>query len=70
MTDKNSPGLDYYQLLKVPKSATVVEIKKAFHELALLHHPDRNSDPNSEKVRTLSSPLKWNPAVSGSRIDG
>jgi molecular chaperone DnaJ len=33
---------DYYQILGVPETATVDEIKRAFRRLAKQHHPDRN----------------------------
>jgi len=32
---------DYYEILELKKSATHEEIKKAYRELALRHHPDR-----------------------------
>ncbi len=32
---------DYYEILGVPKSATLADIKKAYRSLALSHHPDR-----------------------------
>lgn len=35
---------DYYQVLGVDKDASKQEIKKAFRQLALRYHPDRNPD--------------------------
>ena len=38
----SSNEVDYYLLLEVNSSASATEIKKAFHRLAFIHHPDRN----------------------------
>jgi len=41
---------DYYEILGVPKDASDVDIKKAFRQLALKYHPDRNpGDKNAEE---------------------
>lgn len=40
---------DYYQVLGIPEQATEEQIKKAYRQMALEHHPDRNpNDPHSE----------------------
>ncbi|XP_066522546.1 dnaJ homolog subfamily B member 9 [Hoplias malabaricus] len=43
---------DYYSVLGVPPSATEKEIRKAFRQLALKFHPDRNHSPDAQQVFT------------------
>ncbi|GKF23363.1 DnaJ homolog subfamily B member 1 [Tanacetum coccineum] len=40
---------DYYNILKVNRNATTTDLKKAYHRLAMIHHPDRNSTTNKSQ---------------------
>lgn len=41
---------DYYEVLEVTREVTTVELKKAYRQKALEHHPDRNPDnPEAEE---------------------
>jgi curved DNA-binding protein CbpA len=43
---------DYYDILGVSRDATADDLKRAFRQLALKYHPDRNPD-NKEAEESL-----------------
>lgn len=56
-------NLPFYQLLGLSKNASDLEIRKAYRNLALKHHPDKGGDTNqfksiSEAYEVLSDPEK------------
>ncbi|RYY54162.1 MAG: hypothetical protein EOO09_15420 [Chitinophagaceae bacterium] len=60
---------DYYQILELPASASMEEIKKSYRRMALAYHPDKNAgDPYAaaqfavvkEAYETLTDPIRRN----------
>jgi len=56
---------NYYDILEVSPSATLAEIKRSYHRLARLHHPDLNKQALDTHIKrlnlayqTLRDPLK------------
>ncbi|MDR2404767.1 MAG: DnaJ domain-containing protein, partial [Deltaproteobacteria bacterium] len=45
---------DYYSILQVPPESDAVELKKAYHRLAVLWHPDRNPGSQMAEERFKS----------------
>lgn len=43
----------YYEILQVDENANELEIKKAYRKLALLNHPDKRDDYNSEEFLAI-----------------
>jgi hypothetical protein len=41
----------HYQHLGIATTATAVEIKKAYHQMSLKHHPDRNQATPESRAR-------------------
>jgi curved DNA-binding protein len=51
---------DYYKILNVDKTASAEEIKKSYHRLARLFHPDRNKSKKDtvEKFNEVNEAYK------------
>lgn len=55
---------ELYATLAITQSATATEVKKAYHRLARIHHPDKSDNPQAEEImkqlnhayQTLSDP--------------
>jgi DnaJ-class molecular chaperone len=45
--------VNYYQILQVNPSATLIEIKQSFRTLALKYHPDKNKNSESSKEKFM-----------------
>lgn len=55
---KLSKRKDYYKILGIDKSATEVDIKKAYRKRALVHHPDRHVNASDEEKREQERQFK------------
>jgi curved DNA-binding protein CbpA len=46
---------DYYKILEIEETADIKDIKKAYRELSMLWHPDRNKDPEAvSKIQLIN----------------
>ena len=43
-TVSNSKEYDPYQILGIPENSDIIEIKKSYKELCMVHHPDKGGN--------------------------
>lgn len=56
MYENSEAGPNHYQLLNVPRSAPINAVKKAYRNLSLELHPDKNKAPNAvEEFRKVKN---------------
>ena len=48
--------MDLYEILEIKSTATEIEIKKSYHRLAKIYHPDKNKNIDAnEKFQRIQS---------------
>jgi molecular chaperone DnaJ len=52
---------DYYEVLGVPRSASLDDLKAAFRRLARQYHPDVNKAPDSEERSKINEAYAVSP---------
>lgn len=46
---------NFYNILEVPDTASIDEIKKSYRKLSMIYHPDRNKSPDAtDKIRKIN----------------
>lgn len=61
---KQSKEKNYYKILGVPRDATAKDIKKAYRQLALEWHPDKNADNKEEAEKKFQDISEANEVLS------
>lgn len=47
-------NLDHYEQLDAPRDASHVELRKKYHELVLVYHPDKNTGPAGDSGQMVA----------------
>jgi len=61
---KQSKEKNYYKILGIPRTATAKDIKKAYRQLALEWHPDKNADNKEEAEKKFQDISEANEVLS------
>ncbi len=48
------PQSDYYAILEVSRNASLAQIKRSYHRLARLYHPDINKEAQDDRIKQLN----------------
>lgn len=55
---KRSQSNNYYDILEIGKNASLTDIKKAYKQLAMIHHPDKHSNATNEEKNEQQEQFK------------
>ena len=48
-SESNNTGIDFYNVLEIPRTANKSDIQKQYRSIALKNHPAKNSTPQAQK---------------------
>lgn len=60
--------MNYYEILKVPNNASLDDIRKAYQQLILIHHPDKNPGGDNDLFIKIDEGTKITKNVQSTKL--